>query len=79
MTFRCISSIWLTRLPKQDLAKYAEVHAKAANVAAVKEKDEPFGRGVWVGFTYKPRNKIMEDEMLAARAAEDEEVMQVMF
>lgn len=79
MTFRCNSSIWLTSLPEQDLAKYAEVHAKAANVAAVKEKDEPFARGVWVGFTYKPRHKIVEDDILAARAAEDEEVMQVMF
>lgn len=47
----------------QDLAKYAEVHAKAKNVAAVQEKDEPFGRGVWVGFTYKPRGKAIDEEV----------------
>lgn len=50
----------------QDLAKYAEVHAKAKNVAAVQEVDEPFGRGVWVGFTYKPRGKAVDEEVRSA-------------
>jgi cell cycle protein kinase DBF2 len=34
------------------MAKYAEVKEKQKNVEKVKEKDEPFGRGVWVGFTF---------------------------
>lgn len=34
------------------MAKYAEVQEKQKNVDAVKEKEEPFGRGVWVGFTF---------------------------
>jgi serine/threonine protein kinase len=36
----------------EDMAKYAEVKEKQRNVDKVKEKDEPFGRGVWVGFTF---------------------------
>ena len=36
----------------EDMAKYAEVQAKQKNVAKVQEKDEQFGRGVWVGFTF---------------------------
>jgi len=36
----------------EDMAKYAEVKEKQRNVEKVKEKDEPFGRGVWVGFTF---------------------------
>lgn len=39
------------------MAKYQEVKEKQKNVDKVAEKDEPFGRGVWVGFTYKPRGK----------------------
>jgi cell cycle protein kinase DBF2 len=35
-----------------DMAKYAEVIEKQKNVDMVKEKDEPFNRGVWVGFTF---------------------------
>lgn len=34
------------------MAKYAEVREKQRNVEAVKEKDEGFSRGVWVGFTF---------------------------
>lgn len=34
------------------MAKYAEVKEKQKNVDKVKEKEEPFGRGVWVGFTF---------------------------
>ena len=34
------------------MAKYAEVREKQKDVAKVKEKEEPFGRGVWVGFTF---------------------------
>ncbi|KAG6820219.1 hypothetical protein H0H93_003720 [Arthromyces matolae] len=36
----------------EDMAKYAEVKEKQRNVDLVKEKDEGFGRGVWVGFTF---------------------------
>jgi cell cycle protein kinase DBF2 len=35
-----------------DMAKYAEVKEKQRNVAKVKEKEDSFGRGVWVGFTF---------------------------
>jgi cell cycle protein kinase DBF2 len=34
------------------MAKYAEVREKQRNVDLLKEKDEPFARGVWVGFTF---------------------------
>jgi hypothetical protein len=34
------------------MAKYAEVKEKQMNVERVKEKEEPFSRGVWVGFTF---------------------------
>ncbi|KAG9014778.1 hypothetical protein FRB94_010625 [Tulasnella sp. JGI-2019a] len=37
---------------EEDMAKYAEVQEKQKNVANVKEKEEKFGRGVWVGFTF---------------------------
>ncbi|TCD71407.1 hypothetical protein EIP91_010113 [Steccherinum ochraceum] len=36
----------------EDMAKYAEVIEKQRNVEKVREKEEPFGRGVWVGFTF---------------------------
>ena len=36
----------------EDMAKYAEVQEKMKNVAKVQEKEEPFDRGVWVGFTF---------------------------
>ena len=36
----------------EDMAKYAEVMEKQRNVDAVREKDEAFGRGIWVGFTF---------------------------
>ncbi|KAF9073973.1 kinase-like protein [Rhodocollybia butyracea] len=36
----------------EDMAKYAEVREKQKNVEKVREKEEPFGRGVWVGFTF---------------------------
>ncbi|TFY63480.1 hypothetical protein EVJ58_g3243 [Rhodofomes roseus] len=35
-----------------DMAKYAEVREKQRNVDRVREKEEPFARGVWVGFTF---------------------------
>ena len=37
----------------EDMAKYAEVLEKQKNVNKVKEKEEPFARGVWVGFTFR--------------------------
>ncbi|KAF9014875.1 hypothetical protein BDQ17DRAFT_1535646 [Cyathus striatus] len=36
----------------EDMAKYAEVKEKQKNVERVKEKEEPFWHGVWVGFTF---------------------------
>lgn len=36
----------------EDMAKYAEVKEKQKNVEKVKEREEPFSRGVWVGFTF---------------------------
>lgn len=36
----------------EDMAKYAEVKEKQKNVDKVKEMEEPFSRGVWVGFTF---------------------------
>jgi cell cycle protein kinase DBF2 len=36
----------------EDMAKYAEVKEKQRNVDKVKEKEDAFGRGVWVGFTF---------------------------
>ena len=36
----------------EDMAKYAEVREKQRNVDRLKEKDEAFTRGVWVGFTF---------------------------
>lgn len=38
------------------MAKYAEVKEKQRNVERVKEKDDMFGRGVWVGFTFGKNN-----------------------
>ncbi|KAK2459745.1 hypothetical protein APHAL10511_008177 [Amanita phalloides] len=35
-----------------DMAKYAEVIEKQKHVEKVREKEEPFNRGVWVGFTF---------------------------
>jgi cell cycle protein kinase DBF2 len=36
----------------EDMAKYAEVKEKQRNVDRVREKEEEFNRGVWVGFTF---------------------------
>ncbi|TFK47909.1 kinase-like protein [Heliocybe sulcata] len=36
----------------EDMAKYAEVREKQLTVDKVREKDDTFGRGVWVGFTF---------------------------
>ncbi|RDX51577.1 kinase-like protein [Lentinus brumalis] len=36
-----------------DMAKYAEVIEKQRHVERVREKEEPFARGVWVGFTFR--------------------------
>jgi cell cycle protein kinase DBF2 len=36
----------------EDMAKYAEVREKQRNVDRVREKEESFARGVWVGFTF---------------------------
>ncbi|KAI0717491.1 kinase-like protein [Cerioporus squamosus] len=37
----------------QDMEKYAEVIEKQRHVERVREKEEPFARGVWVGFTFR--------------------------
>lgn len=39
------------------MKKYAEVREKQANVDRVREKDEKFGRGVFVGFTFRQHKK----------------------
>ena len=36
----------------EDMEKYAEVREKQRNVEAVREKEDGFSRGVWVGFTF---------------------------
>lgn len=36
----------------EDMAKYAEVKEKQRNVDKVREKEDEFNRGVWVGFTF---------------------------
>ena len=36
----------------EDMAKYKEVHEKQKKVNAVEEVEQPFNRGVWVGFTF---------------------------
>ena len=36
----------------EDMAKYEEVKEKQRNVEKAKEKEDAFGRGVWVGFTF---------------------------
>jgi serine/threonine protein kinase len=50
----------------EDMAKYAEVQAKQKTVDQVAERDEPFKRGVWVGFTFG-KNGVGA----AARSSED--------
>ncbi|KAH8922283.1 kinase-like protein [Atractiella rhizophila] len=41
-----------------DLAKYAEVKEKQRNVDKIPEVEQPFNRGVWVGFTFKSKNQM---------------------
>jgi cell cycle protein kinase DBF2 len=36
----------------EDMAKYAEVKEKQKNVDQVRETEDDFSRGVWVGFTF---------------------------
>lgn len=36
----------------EDMAKYVEVQIKQCSVDKVAEKEDQFGRGVWVGFTF---------------------------
>lgn len=50
----------------EDMAKYAEVKEKQRNVERVKEKEETFGRGVWVGFTFGKNSSVSH---LAAKLA----------
>ena len=52
------------------MAKYAEVREKQKNVDKVKEKEEKFGRGVWVGFTFKAKK---DDSPIAVEEVEDDE------
>ncbi|KAL4243152.1 non-specific serine/threonine protein kinase [Abortiporus biennis] len=53
----------------EDMAKYAEVKEKQKNVERVKEKEEPFGRGVWVGFTFGKNGPNMK--ALSAMGSDD--------
>lgn len=50
------------------MKKYAEVREKQANVDRVREKDEKFGRGVFVGFTFKAK----KDEPVEFLEGDDE-------
>ncbi|KAF5377285.1 hypothetical protein D9615_006467 [Tricholomella constricta] len=55
----------------EDMAKYAEVKEKQKNVDRVKEKEEPFGRGVWVGFTFGKNGVGAAARGLGAGGADD--------
>ncbi|KAF8584970.1 kinase-like protein [Ramaria rubella] len=55
----------------EDMAKYAEVKEKQKNVELVKEKEEAFGRGVWVGFTFGKNNVAGQAAGRLAASADD--------
>ena len=59
------------------MAKYAEVREKQKNVDKVKEKEEKFGRGVWVGFTFKAKKD--ESPIPEEDPEEDEEEVLTLF
>lgn len=64
------------------MAKYAEVREKQKNVDKVREKEEKFGRGVWVGFTFKAKRKgeeVMEAEEEKDTEEEGEEELVTLF
>ncbi|KII94457.1 hypothetical protein PLICRDRAFT_154146 [Plicaturopsis crispa FD-325 SS-3] len=63
----------------EDMAKYAEVKEKQANVEKVKEKDEPFGRGVWVGFTFGKNGPGGGGKAMAHLAGDDSGSMATIF
>ncbi|ORY88965.1 kinase-like domain-containing protein [Leucosporidium creatinivorum] len=56
-----------------DMAKYAEVREKQKNVDKVKEKEEKFGRGIWVGFTFKTKDANAVGGLKSALGVQEEE------
>lgn len=64
------------------MAKYAEVREKQKNVDKVREKEEKFGRGVWVGFTFKAKRDgptLEEKTTVDEVDEEDEEELVTLF
>jgi len=62
-----------------DMAKYAEVQEKQKNIANVKEKDERFGRGVWVGFTFGKHGMGAAAAREMADGGEDDDALATIF
>jgi cell cycle protein kinase DBF2 len=63
----------------EDMAKYAEVKEKQRNVEKVKEKDEPFKRGVWVGFTFGKNGPGVKTNINAVGEYDDSGTMATIF
>lgn len=65
------------------MAKYAEVREKQRNVDRVREKEDKFDRGVFVGFTFKARDdaiKQRERELLDRDILdEDDDTLETLF
>ncbi|CAH7684635.1 AGC/NDR protein kinase [Phakopsora pachyrhizi] len=64
----------------EEMKKYGEVFEKARAVEAVEEKDdEKYGRGVWVGFTFKGGKGAEMLRGAAGKFCEDNEALECMF
>lgn len=63
----------------EDMAKYAEVKEKQKNVDAVKETDDPVGRGVWVGFTFGKNGPGPKVNASSAYSNEDDGTLATIF
>ncbi|KDQ17525.1 hypothetical protein BOTBODRAFT_105626 [Botryobasidium botryosum FD-172 SS1] len=63
----------------EDMAKYAEVKEKQKNVDKVKEKEEQFGRGVWVGFTFGKNGPGVNAKGLGGGSGGDDNAFQTIF
>lgn len=63
----------------EDMAKYAEVKEKQRNVEKVKEKEEQFGRGVWVGFTFGKNGLGANSRGLGGSIESDENALATIF
>ncbi|KDE09501.1 AGC/NDR protein kinase [Microbotryum lychnidis-dioicae p1A1 Lamole] len=62
-----------------DMAKYADVREKQRNVDRMREKEEKFGRGVFVGFTFKAKRDEVVDLVTHAHIDDDDETLQTLF